>query len=195
MRGSLHHTCLPQSCGALPEAVAKQSGPGRAAARTGSWFLCGLAALVLALPQRASAADAQRSAQAAPDVLAKASGKLPKEIVPAHYALTLTVDPARPDFAGSETIALTLRKPSQTITLNAKHLTIGTVRLDETTAPVRVRLDPASEQLHLVFARPIAAGNHHLQIDWRGKLGEKAMAARLAMTHPLAYNRIQMVAG
>lgn len=105
-------------------------------------------------------------------MLDKASGKLPKEVVPSHYALTLAVDPERPDFTGSETIAITLRKPSQTITLNAKDLTIGAVRLDQETAPVRIRLDPANEQLQLLFARPIAPGNHTLQIEWRGTISE-----------------------
>lgn len=129
-------------------------------------------AFILAGSRRGSAADAPPSEPAGPGGIAKVSGKLPKEILPTHYAVTLTVDPARPDFSGSETIAITLRQPSQTLTLNAKDLTIDSVRLDETAAPVRVSLSPANEQLHLLFARPIPAGNHRLQINWRGKIGE-----------------------
>ena len=54
--------------------------------------------------------------------------RLPGGVTPEHYSLTIAPDLAKARFAGSETIAVVLDRPTSAITLNAAEIEFGEVR-------------------------------------------------------------------
>jgi aminopeptidase N len=101
-------------------------------------------------------------------------GLLSKQVVPVRYALELDVDPARDAFSGTVRIALRVRTPVPAIVLHAHGLQAESARLggaDNARARVLdVRPDDATQTWRLVPAdgAPIAAGEHRLEIAYRG---------------------------
>ncbi|HWE29855.1 MAG TPA: M1 family peptidase, partial [Polyangia bacterium] len=120
------------------------------------------AALALTLLLAAPAWGATRSARLSPDV------------VPARYAITLAPDLAHGTFSGSETIEVTLAKPTAHITLNANGLTVGEARLvrDGAAQDAVVHTDDAQETLTLTVAHPLPAGTVQVVLGWTAMLDD-----------------------
>jgi len=103
-------------------------------------------------------------------------GKLPKDIVPRHYALRIIPAATYDRFDGDAVIDIEVARPVPAIVVNAAELTFKSVRLrastgDETSlAP---SLDPQRETVTLTPATaPIAPGSYRLVIDYSGKIGK-----------------------
>src|SRR5689334_17516774 len=104
------------------------------------------AALLLLAAAQASAADSF-SFDAAP-------GKLPKQVVPESYDIALVPDLGSASFRGTETVAITVRAPTDRLVLNAAALEIGSARLEDAAEEASTILaDAASETVTLAFAR------------------------------------------
>jgi aminopeptidase N len=101
-----------------------------------------------------------------------APGKLPKTVVPLHYAIELTLNPESLALAGSEVIDIEVREPAARIVLNADDLTLGAVTIDNGAQRASVALDDDAETATLTFPQPLAAGRHQLRIAFTGKINK-----------------------
>ena len=119
-------------------------------------FLLGALALAPALPAASGAA--------AETVYSFAStpGKLPKTVVPIHYAIELEPNLESLTLAGSEVIDLEVREPTAQLTLNAVGMTLTAATID--TQGAAIALDAANETATLTFPHPLDAGRYKLRI-------------------------------
>ncbi|PZR74197.1 MAG: aminopeptidase [Chthoniobacterales bacterium] len=123
---------------------------------------------ILALPLTARAEE--------PFKFENTPGKLPKEVVPASYAIQLKPNVEKLTFTGSEVVVLEVRKPVTSITLNVNTLTIGSARLtgpkDASAQTAQVAINEKEQTATLTFAKKIAAGRHELRLDFAGKINQ-----------------------
>jgi aminopeptidase N len=124
-----------------------------------------LGALLLA----ASAAQAQGRFQ-----FDTTPGHLSKQVVPARYALTLDLDPARNTFSGEVRIALRVRAPVPSIELHAFGLSAAGARLLSARSARLLRVMPVPEaqswRLEPMDGLPIPSGEYRLEIAYAGKV-------------------------
>src|ERR1043166_9229254 len=122
------------------------------------------AIVVLALP-------ISGSATAAPGYSFDATpGKLPKTIVPVHYAIELTPDLQNLSLAGVEVVDIEVREASARLVLNAVNTTFGAVTVDDDAQRAEVTLDATAETATLTFPQPLAAGLHRLRISFTARI-------------------------
>jgi len=132
--------------------------------------------LVAVLAVGALAGSAPAWAQARFD-FDRTAGRLAKDVVPAHYALDLDLDPARDSFRGEVVVTLRVRQPVGAIELHAEKLQAERLTLDSAGAvprTLRAQADAAAQLWKLVpdDGAPIAAGEHRLRIAYRGPVGK-----------------------
>ncbi|HET7764455.1 MAG TPA: M1 family metallopeptidase [Burkholderiales bacterium] len=100
-------------------------------------------------------------------------GKLPKDVVPRHYALRIT--PGADAFEGEAVIDIDVARPVPAIVLNASDLRFKSARLSAGTGaeqPLAPTFDPKQETVALAPSRPpIAAGSYRLEFAYSGKIG------------------------
>jgi aminopeptidase N len=113
-----------------------------------------------------------------------AAQRLPQNVRPDHYALTLTPDLSAATFSGTESIDAMLAEPSNTITLNAAEITfksvIATMGGKDQTA--QVSLDADKQQATFTFAQPLPAGEVTLKIQYSGILNNELRGFYLSKT-------------
>jgi aminopeptidase N len=128
-----------------------------------------LAASALACLLFSSAATAQR---------------LPDTVRPEHYTLALTPDLKAATYTGSETIEVTLKEPSATITLNAIEIAFQSVKITsggkEQTATVA--LDKDKEQATFTVPNTLPAGKASIAIQFTGILNNELRGFYLSKT-------------
>ena len=94
---------------------------------------------------------------------------LPDTVVPLHYDLQLSPNAAALNFSGHVAITVQVNAPVNEITVNADGLTFANATLDQTalmlTAP-----DAKLGRETMRAAKPIAAGQHILTIDYSGPI-------------------------
>jgi aminopeptidase N len=134
--------------------------------RIAAWFLA--AALAATLCCGHAAAGPRFSFATTP-------GKLPKEVVPRHYALRIAPSPAKDRFDGRAEIDIEVTKPVLAIVLNAVELRFVAASLRGETgqeAPLAVSIDAVREIATLAPASaPIAPGKYRLRIEYSGAIG------------------------
>ena len=100
-------------------------------------------------------------------------GKLPKDVVPRHYALRVT--PGTDTFDGEVAIDIGVARPVSAIVINASDLSFKSVKLSAGAGgeePLSPSFDAKQETVRLVPLRPpIAPGNYTLSISYSGKIG------------------------
>jgi aminopeptidase N len=103
-------------------------------------------------------------------------GKLPKEVVPRHYALRIVPAATYDRFDAEALIDIEVTRPVPAIVVNAAELSFKSVKLragngNETSlAP---RFDPQRETVTLTpSTAPIAPGSYRLGIEYSGKIGK-----------------------
>ncbi len=107
----------------------------------------------------------------APFAFQSTQGKLPKEIIPLHYAAHLTPDMAGRRFSGTETITLKVVKASNKIVLNAHNLSIDSAQLkgkDGLLMPLKAEL--SKQVLSFTLPQEIAPGEYELTLAFQGKI-------------------------
>jgi aminopeptidase N len=97
-------------------------------------------------------------------------GKLPKAVVPLHYAIELAPDLTRLTLKGSEMVDIEVREPTARLVLNAVDTTIDAAEIDDNAQRADVALDAGAETASLTFAQPLAAGAHRLRLGFVAKI-------------------------
>ena len=102
-------------------------------------------------------------------------GKLPKNVVPISYDIQLRPNIEKRMFTGSETVALDVRKPTRTITLNANTIAITSAKLLGSNGQVEraaIALDPSQQIATLTLPKEIAPGVYQLSLDFSGTINQ-----------------------
>ena len=110
--------------------------------------------------------------------------RLPTNVTPQHYTLTLEPNLQSATFTGKETIEVTLAQPSTTITLNAAEIAFKsvTVTANGKTQTAKVSEDKDKEQATFQVADEIPAGKATIQIDYTGILNGQLRGFYLSKT-------------
>jgi aminopeptidase N len=110
--------------------------------------------------------------------------RLPTNVTPTHYTLTLTPDLRTATFTGVEKIDVNLKEPANSITLNAAELKFQSVILfpDGRRQTGSVSLDPQKEQATFTFPNTIPAGSATLEIHYTGILNNELRGFYLSKT-------------
>ncbi len=93
---------------------------------------------------------------------------LPRDVLPVHYALTLTPDTQALTFKGHVDIELQVLTATNRITLNALDLDFDAANVDRQAAKVSVDAD--AQTATFTLAEPLAPGAHRLAIDYSGRI-------------------------
>jgi aminopeptidase N len=121
--------------------------------------LCLLIGLLSALPSLATE----------PFSFDTAPGRLPKDVVPLDYTVSIVPDVASMSFAGSESVNLEFRDSTAIIRLNSLNESLHDVRLDG--QPVQqVVTDDAGQMTTLTLLSPASPGQHTLSFAYTGRL-------------------------
>jgi aminopeptidase N len=101
--------------------------------------------------------------------------RLPTNVVPTHYTLTLTPDLKTATFAGVEKIDVNIKEPTSTITLNSAEIKFQSVTIfpNGPRQEGTVSLDPDKEQAKFTFPQELAAGNAVIEIHYAGILNNE----------------------
>jgi aminopeptidase N len=118
-------------------------------------------------------------------------GKLPKTVVPIHYALDLTPDLDKLTFAGSEVVDIEVMEPTERLVLNAVDMTIDAAEIDDEAGP-EITLDAAAQTVTLAFPHPITAGRHTLRLSFTGRINRFGRGL-FAVDYPTAEGRKRMI--
>lgn len=81
-------------------------------------------------------------------------GRLPPEVVPIHYDMRFDPDAAHLVFSGSETITVSVLRPTRTIVMNAADVTVGRALLDGKASPTKISFDQRAETVSLAVRHP-----------------------------------------
>jgi len=96
-------------------------------------------------------------------------GRLSDDVVPQHYALTLTIDPRQTSFAGEVNIEVHLKKPTQRIWFHGNGLKVedATLRAGDRTLPLTyTEVDKVSGVARLDLPQVAAAGPGTLHLSY-----------------------------
>ncbi len=110
--------------------------------------------------------------------------RLPADVVPTHYSLSLAPDLKTATFTGVETIDVVAKVPVQAITLNSAEIAIqsATVTSGQKEQTAAVSFDQEKEQVTLTVPQQIAAGKATLSIRYTGILNNKLRGFYLSKT-------------
>lgn len=108
-----------------------------------------------------------------PFSFANTPGKLPKDVVPRSYAITLKPDAVKLTTEGEVTIELEVLQASSRLVLNALGIEITSTAVDGA-AVAAPTIDAAAQTVTVSLASPLAAGKHALKFAFRGKIGRQA---------------------
>jgi aminopeptidase N len=98
-------------------------------------------------------------------------GKLPKEVVPTEYAISIVPNIDNFTFAGSEAVKLNVRSPVRELVLNALQLKIEAASVNGKELPLSaIKADNEKELLTLTLPSELAAGDHALTLRFTGKI-------------------------
>jgi aminopeptidase N len=98
-------------------------------------------------------------------------GKLPKSVVPLHYAIELRPDLETLRLPGTEIVEIEVREATDRLVLNAVAMTIEEALLEGEAGQVAtVALDEAAQTATLSFPKAIAVGKHRLRLAFTGKI-------------------------
>jgi aminopeptidase N len=101
--------------------------------------------------------------------------RLPTNVVPTHYTLTLAPDLKTATFTGVEKIEVNINEPTTTITLNSAEIKFQSVTIVANGLRLigAVSLDPDKEQVTFTFPKELAAGSAVLEIHYSGILNNE----------------------
>ncbi len=110
--------------------------------------------------------------------------RLPGDVVPNHYQITLAPDLKSATFAGEEKIEVRLLKPLTNIVLNAAEIKFGdvTVTSGSSTQTAKVTTDEKAEMATLALANAVPAGAASIHIKFTGTLNDQLRGFYLSQT-------------
>jgi aminopeptidase N len=119
-------------------------------------------------------------------------GRLPKTVVPTHYAIELAPDQQKLTLSGVELVDIDVREPTTRIVLNAVDLTLANVSVDDKQRP-DVSIDANAQTATLSLREPVPVGPHRLRIAFSGKINPFARGLFYA-DYPTAKGTKRMLA-
>jgi aminopeptidase N len=126
--------------------------------------------------------------------LATTPGRLPKNVLPTHYAIDLKPDLNTLAVDGSEVVDLKVIAPTDRLVLNAVNMTVLSATLKGEPAQVAVITpEPKTETVTLAFPRTLAAGPHKLSLTFAGHLNGFGRGI-FYVDYPTAHGRKRMIA-
>src|SRR5205814_6855824 len=122
--------------------------------------------------------------------------RLPTNVSPTHYDLSVTPDLQKATFGGTERIRVTLNAPASSITLNAAEIEFDTVTISAggQTQRARVTLEPSRDQATFTVDRAIPAGPADVDINYRGILNDQLRGLYLSKANNRRYAVTQLEA-
>jgi puromycin-sensitive aminopeptidase len=101
--------------------------------------------------------------------------RLPANVTPERYDLTLTPDLKAFTFEGSEIVAITVHEATADVVLNALELEIESAVAERSGKSLiaQIELEPARERARLRFGEALEPGSWTLRIKFRGILNDK----------------------
>src|SRR5688572_7854886 len=100
----------------------------------------------------------------------KTPGRLPKDVVPLHYAIRIEPNAEQATFAGEVQIDVEARKPARELVLNSLGLRVSDATLDG--KPITASADDTTQLLKLTGSE-VTAGKHRIGLRFAGKLTEQ----------------------
>ena len=98
---------------------------------------------------------------------------LPDGVRPVRYTIDLRPDLSRLTTAGTETIDIDVRQPTDNLIFNANNVVIDSAVLDEDIA-AQFSLESRIQRVKLTFPHPIRVGPHRLRLSFTSKINEFA---------------------
>ncbi len=110
--------------------------------------------------------------------------RLPTNVHPEHYMLTLTPDLVKATFSGDESIDVDVNQPADSITLNAAEIEFSAVTAEVGGKTVKgsVTLDKEKEQATLTFPQQLSGKDVKLHIEYTGILNNQLRGFYLSKT-------------
>ena len=106
----------------------------------------------------------------APFAFDETPGKLPKTVVPIHYALELAPDLDKLKVTGNVAIDIEVRAATDRIVLNALNMTFASASVDGAGPASDIAFDADAQTVTLTFAQPLETGRHVLRIAYTGEI-------------------------
>src|SRR5450830_1407414 len=98
-----------------------------------------------------------------------APGHLPKNVVPIDYTVAIVPDAHKRSLRGKASVKLLFREATANIQFNAIDMQFQQVRLDGKPVKSTV-IDPKRQIVTVTLAKPAAAGEHTLTLDYTAKI-------------------------
>jgi len=99
-------------------------------------------------------------------------GQLPKAVAPVHYTLDLQPNLEALTVAGSASIDIEVRTPTDRLVLNAVDMTFSAASLDGIAPARSITVDKDAQTVTLTFPRAIEVGRHMLWIRYSGQINK-----------------------
>src|SRR5579863_9135597 len=96
----------------------------------------------------------------------KASGRLPKNVVPTDYRIAIVPNLSAKTFTGTESVSLKFREATRSVVFNTLNLTLKDVRLDG--KPVKHVTDNQAQLTTVTLAAAAPVGTHKLTMSYSG---------------------------
>jgi len=134
-----------------------------------------LVAALLFLPTHSALAQQLLGYQPgqAPFSFAATPGALPKSVVPQRTRVHFELDPYVDAFSGTVTHFIRVTQPVARVVLHAEALTIGTVTMKDSAAPIAVAADTIAQTITLTMPRELAVGSYEITLPFSGTMNGK----------------------
>ncbi len=104
------------------------------------------------------------------------SYRLPRNVIPNHYDLAISVNLEEGSFTGSERIDISVMDPSTQVTMNAAELTVETASItgtDGQTQAAQVSVDAENQRISLTTENSVPVGEAQIHIKFAGVLSDR----------------------
>ncbi len=121
-------------------------------------------------------------------------GKLPKTVVPVHYALDLQPNLSALTVKGSAIIDIDVRESTDRLMLNALDLTFTGTTLDDITSAKSTSVNEDQQTVTFTFPRAIPTGRHQLRIAYTAPINKTSGRGIYSIDYRVDDSRKRMIA-
>jgi len=121
-------------------------------------------------------------------------GRLPKNVLPIHYAIDLNPDLTTLAVSGSEVVDIKVLDATDRLVLNAVDIVVQSASLEGEAGQVEtITSQPKAQTVTLAFPHALAAGPHKLRIAFTGRINSFGRGL-FFVDYPTAHGRKRMIA-